>query len=63
MAKFYMDDHEIAASYRTAANKTAQITVLVELNACSKRQMREKLKICRSPLRMALYLSQICLTA
>lgn len=39
----YMGDNEIAASYRTAANKSAQIQVLADLNACTKRQMRAKL--------------------
>ena len=41
--KFYMGDHEIAVSYRTAANKSTQIQVLADLNACTRRQMRAKL--------------------
>lgn len=43
MDKFYMGDNEIAVSYRTAASKSAQIQVLADLNACSRRKMRGKL--------------------
>ena len=39
-----MTDNEIVRSYQHAANRTKQISILAELNACSKAQIREILE-------------------
>lgn len=44
MAKWWMDDAEIARSYRTAANKKEQIKVIAELNATTREEAVKKLK-------------------
>lgn len=44
MAKWWMDDAEIARSYRTAANKKEQIKIIADLNATTSEEVVKKLK-------------------
>lgn len=45
-----MSESEIVASYRQAAKPTAQITVLADLNVCSKERIEEILREAGEPL-------------
>ena len=45
-----MSEGEIVASYRQAAKPAAQITVLADLNACSKERIEEILREAGEPL-------------
>ena len=45
-----MSESEIVASYRQAAKPAAQITVLADLNACSKERIEEILREAGEPL-------------
>lgn len=45
-----MSESEIVASYRQAAKPTAQITVLADLNACSKERIEDILREAGEPL-------------
>lgn len=44
VAKWWMDDAEIARSYRTAADKKEQIKIIAELNATTRDEVVKKLK-------------------
>ena len=45
-----MSESEIVASYRQAAKPAAQITVLADLNVCSKERIEEILREAGEPL-------------
>ena len=42
--RFFMTDAEILRSWRCAADRSRQVEVLAQLNACSEEDMAEKLE-------------------